>query len=354
MKEKLKEITDTITSRGKSSLFGSITLSWLLINWNITLLLIFSTKPIEGKIEFISNTSQALTIWAPIISGSIIALVYPLISYAPWFVEYLTEKYKLKSLNTLIPEDKALKLHKLIDDKTAEITSITFSKNEDINKITTEINDRYLKEIETYEKIEMKLKNELEINLRSHRESLIKLEENLAFEHKEELENLNKLSEEKIRFLKSQFNEKQKNQIEKENTSHTVFLFLVSIFDSTSFHDEIFRQYFLRYFKDLTANKGIEEHEVEKLTKDTVTVIQYISNSMDTSTNPNHSTDILLAPKIKVSTIQEALFQKGIISNNKSKEHIELTHIGKILLSKSNFKNRTKNSLSIFKLLETF
>lgn len=91
MKELLKTFFETSKERIKNPFIGAFIFSWIAINWKPVLLLIFSTKTIEGKITYIEiNYSLVLN---TLILPAMIAISYiAVLPYLMWFLDSISLK----------------------------------------------------------------------------------------------------------------------------------------------------------------------------------------------------------------------------------------------------------------------
>lgn len=71
----------TLSERTKSYYIGSFIFSWVTFNWRIPLILLFSSKDIESKINYISDTININnTLWYPAVMSLVLSILLPCIN----------------------------------------------------------------------------------------------------------------------------------------------------------------------------------------------------------------------------------------------------------------------------------
>ncbi|KMI48615.1 hypothetical protein SM94_05260 [Klebsiella pneumoniae] len=71
----------TLSERTKSYYIGSFIFSWITFNWTIPLILLFSSKDIEGKINYVSNTININSaLWYPAAMSLVLSILLPCIN----------------------------------------------------------------------------------------------------------------------------------------------------------------------------------------------------------------------------------------------------------------------------------
>lgn len=105
----LKEIYDSMTSRLKSHVFGSIAIAFVLWNWKVIYVLCFSEMPILDRIEFFDcNTSPWSLYVFPALTGVIWGLLAPSINAgAHWAVARPLNYMKSNDLKYIVKREFA-------------------------------------------------------------------------------------------------------------------------------------------------------------------------------------------------------------------------------------------------------
>lgn len=121
----------SLYERTSSPLMGSVLVAWLGFNWKPLLYMMFSGSGIEEKLNFV--TENYLDVWNnlfwPIIVGGLLSLVYPVLSYVPfWISEQIQHaqrnlKQKL-SMSQLLSVDQSLNLREELIEKDKKIRGI--------------------------------------------------------------------------------------------------------------------------------------------------------------------------------------------------------------------------------------
>lgn len=71
----------TLSERTKSYYIGSFIFSWVTFNWRIPLILLFSSKDIEAKINYISDTININSaLWYPAVMSLVLSILLPCIN----------------------------------------------------------------------------------------------------------------------------------------------------------------------------------------------------------------------------------------------------------------------------------
>lgn len=107
-KQIFNDLKDTTTERFSSPILGTFTIFWLVLNWKIPLILIFSNKNIEErilKIEELFNIFNGLT--NPLILTFIFLLVYPVIKNIYSHIE-IFNRNNLEKIKYLLQAEKVI------------------------------------------------------------------------------------------------------------------------------------------------------------------------------------------------------------------------------------------------------
>jgi hypothetical protein len=133
VKEFFQSIVDSYTDRIKSPFIGSFMLSFLIFNWRVFAILLFSEWPIHCRIEWIENKyCIPENFWYPLIIALFYILILPYINLGfEWLLSMYSNKKRLKS-NFSRKEDlirrkgEANLLREIADAKagTSEITTL--------------------------------------------------------------------------------------------------------------------------------------------------------------------------------------------------------------------------------------
>jgi hypothetical protein len=121
----------SLYERVSSPLVGSIVFSWVAFNWKGLAYLLLSDARIEDKIDFFSaNYSNVDTnILYPFLSGTTIAVFYPIIAYIPFWIweQIRSAQRNLKkrlSLSELLSVEQSLQLRNELAQKDTRIREI--------------------------------------------------------------------------------------------------------------------------------------------------------------------------------------------------------------------------------------
>lgn len=145
-----KSIKATLYERVSSPLTGSFIISWIITNWK-TVLAIFSSLPIESKIEFIQNLYSEWWYYPvyglilPLLTAILFILIYPYPTkwlYKYWHknkIELRNEKIKLDSAQ-ILDEFQSRELHEKINAQQDAFDEVINSKNEKISSLENELN----------------------------------------------------------------------------------------------------------------------------------------------------------------------------------------------------------------------
>ena len=128
-----KSINSILFERVTSPLFGTLTISWLLLNWRIPYLTLFvsESKIKETKIDYIlSNYADVhFLITYPIISTAILITLVPFISNGAYWLSLKFKKWKIDKKNEiektqLLSLEQSINLRKELRENELEFEKI--------------------------------------------------------------------------------------------------------------------------------------------------------------------------------------------------------------------------------------
>ena len=159
----IEGIKETLISRLKNLFLVNFILAWSVTNWKITLVMLFSEKTIENKIDFIKEAPKDL--WLMLIIPLILTFIY--IFLLPIFNLWLNKQYKrFVSKHEDIEKNKNLKEYykELLDVEKEKIKATEFVKEDILNDREVAKLDlqKEKNEIEEAELLILKEKNEEE------------------------------------------------------------------------------------------------------------------------------------------------------------------------------------------------
>jgi hypothetical protein len=161
IKEIILSMFETSRDRIKNPITGAFMFSWLIINWRIVLILVFSAKNVEEKINFIETNYVNLKInfWIPLGFAFFYSLILPYImAFFDWLLqkaisyrrliskenritdiqhrqEIAAEEWQLEKIKSGSPDIDGLK------SKINEITNQLLEKDDIILKLTNQIDE---------------------------------------------------------------------------------------------------------------------------------------------------------------------------------------------------------------------
>ena len=158
-KELSTSIKANLYERITSPLFGSIAISWLYFNWQSIVFMAMSDQKIEAKLKVFTEqySDVHINFTYPIVFGSLVALLYPIIAYVPFWVwekvQHAQRNLKQSlSMSQQLTVEQSLLLRNELVDKEKQIKSIV-SENQDtvrtlksnISTLTKENSELYYK-----------------------------------------------------------------------------------------------------------------------------------------------------------------------------------------------------------------
>lgn len=230
MKEFLQNIFKTTEERIKNPFIGAFISSWILFNWKPILFIIFSSKIIEDKINFIENNFVATNhiLWYPLIAAIFYVLILPYIS----LLFDILLKYSLLKRNDIVVSKQKQnienKKHLAIEEIKLEEAKTDFRERNTHNKLVEELQKRNEDlEIEVQNEKELnrsmvdELKSELTNRERMTHDELRNFEKRYIETRKEINELNNKLFEKdkELQSLKMLLSDRKQNDIERQNRS---------------------------------------------------------------------------------------------------------------------------------------
>lgn len=231
MKELFDNLNKSIQERIRNPFLGSFLISWIIYNWNSLLILLFSNKTIEDKINTIKPKEifYVSGFWMPILFATIYVLFIP---YIFFIIDYLTKhSYELRKKNVNERRKTALSLSRENIELQTQLETI---KNEykDAVRLKKD-NDSLQDEIQNYYR---------DINELNEKYNLLKIENEKLIKEKEKnnvINNSRKYNRIKIqlRARTNGFIYKLTNEIPLSRNLDDISMFLLSSFDE--FKNEI-------------------------------------------------------------------------------------------------------------------
>lgn len=184
LKEFLHSALNTASDRAKNPVFGAFFFSWCAFNWKSLLFLFFSKTPIIERIDYISAASDWKTaLFYPLASAAFLCLVLPWVNNVIHSVQSrpnlnsdaISDKRKAKSLQSSIylkrlEAERDITYEKVRTDAEKEIqtmretiteskdrmgilTAEITAKDEELNRITTQLFEASSRLLDSEEKI---------------------------------------------------------------------------------------------------------------------------------------------------------------------------------------------------------
>lgn len=136
MKEILKSFFEVSRDRIKNPLIGTFIISWIVINWRPIIILMFSTKPIENRINFIESLYSSF--YTYFLIPFLIALIYVLIlPYFMWAIDEIIRKSTIGRKKNLIKQqifDYEGKQQLAVEESKLEDLKANYRDKADFNK----------------------------------------------------------------------------------------------------------------------------------------------------------------------------------------------------------------------------
>jgi hypothetical protein len=230
MKEFLQNIFKSTEERIKNPFIGAFMTSWILFNWKPILFVIFSSKIIEDKINFIDENFVATNhlLWYPLCAAIFYVLVLPYIS----LLFDILLKYSLLKRNDIVVNKQKQNIENqkqlAIEEIKLEEAKTDFRERNTHNKLVEELQKRNKDlEFEVQNEKELnrsmvdELKSELTNRERMTHEELRNFEKRYSESRKEISDLNNKLfkKDQELQSLKMILSDRELNDIEKQNRS---------------------------------------------------------------------------------------------------------------------------------------
>ncbi|MBA4501107.1 hypothetical protein [Marinobacterium marinum] len=159
-KELSTSIKANLYERISSPLIGSIAISWFYFNWQSILYMVLSDGKIETKLQVFTEQYSNLNtnIIYPVIAGSLIALLYPLVAYIPFWVwekvQHAQRALKQSlSMKQQLSVEQSLLLRQEILDKDKQIRKIVSENQDATNQLKDIITTLTEENAELYHKL---------------------------------------------------------------------------------------------------------------------------------------------------------------------------------------------------------
>ncbi len=146
MKDFINTIFQTSKERLKNPFIGSFILSWCIFNWKAILIIVFSAKTIEQKIDLVSNNyfDINLLLWFPIIMALLYVLVLPYISLIFDKAVLFAKKYRNNEMYNDKIEDVKRKYKLTQEELKYEKIKINYDKIVEQNKTKDDLSEQEL------------------------------------------------------------------------------------------------------------------------------------------------------------------------------------------------------------------
>ena len=232
MKKILSSIFKSTEERIKNPFMGAFVTSWVLFNWKPILFLVFSSKLIEDKIEYIQSTFSNINtvFWYPLLATIFYILVLP---YLNLLIDMLL-KYSLLKRNIIIIDKQKLKIESekqlAIEEIKLEEAKTEFRERSSHNLLVENLQNKIKKLEENLENISNQnskqldeLKRKLSIKDVELYDNLTLIEEERSSFHQEirKLNNLIFQKDEQIKELQFIYNNRGEN-LESYNINRTM------------------------------------------------------------------------------------------------------------------------------------
>ncbi|AKX50235.1 hypothetical protein [Thiopseudomonas alkaliphila] len=166
----LKEISTSLKAqlyeRVSSPVLGSILVFWLIFNWEAVLYFLLSGSAIEEKLVYIESNFKNFdrNVFYPLLYSSLFCLLYPIVSYIPFYIWEWTSSHKLRSKSKLslsepLSIENSIAIRRELIEKEAKIRRIISENNiekGELEKIIDKLsrdNERLYKVISRFESI---------------------------------------------------------------------------------------------------------------------------------------------------------------------------------------------------------
>lgn len=183
MSDFLSSFKEFLDSRVKNMLFMNFVLAWMIINYNISMYLIFKNVDIEEKIKYIDNLH--FSVWMHLIFPLLLSVVY--IYFIPitnLLIVKLYDKFIHKFILEYEHKKKINSFERTRKEEEAKHNAVTFVKSDMELQREIKKNDEY----ERANKIEQnKIQSIKELNEAKQKEIILKDEENRNLEKNIEL-----------------------------------------------------------------------------------------------------------------------------------------------------------------------
>ncbi len=155
-----KSIAAILYERTTSPLFGSLIISWSLINWKIIYLTLFmeayETRPYSKMEYIVNNLSDPWFIYClPLISTGVLVTIVPFVSNGSYYLNQKFRQWRVNQKNkiegeTLITKEQYVQIQKEIARKDSEFKDTLTKRQDDIKTAMAEI-DNHRQAIKTSE-----------------------------------------------------------------------------------------------------------------------------------------------------------------------------------------------------------
>ena len=271
MRDFLKSIFKTSEERIKNPVMGSFMTSWVIFNWKPIFLLMFSSRIIEDKINYIEQCFSNIwnLLWCPLISTLLYLIALPYINLT---IEILLNFSQSKRTNLLINKQKlTIESQKqlAIEEIKLEEAKSEFRERNTHNKHVEELLQKII-ELEKEKETELeenktfldKLRSEMNSRDQSFKSELQNFERRYS-ESREEISKLNSLlfsKDEEIQKIRLDFNnEKRRTKSLKNKEEFTIE------FGSGKMIEQRIDSNGNLYYRDRTNGQTLSSKKVDKL-----------------------------------------------------------------------------------------
>ncbi|WP_417684997.1 hypothetical protein [Pseudidiomarina gelatinasegens] len=166
----LKELSTSLKAqlyeRVSSPVLGSILAFWLIFNWEAVFYFLLSDSAIEEKLAYIQSNFRNFdrNIFYPMLYSALFCLLYPIVSYIPFYIWEWSSSHKLRSKSKLslsepLSIENSIAIRKELIEKEAKIRKIISENNnekDELEKVIDKLsrdNERLYKVISRFESI---------------------------------------------------------------------------------------------------------------------------------------------------------------------------------------------------------
>ena len=152
----LKELSTSLKAqlyeRVSSPILGSVLIFWLIFNWDAVVYFLLSDSKIEEKLTYIDCNFVNFdnNFLYPFLFSTLFCLIYPLVSFIPFYIWEWISSQKIKSKNRLsmsepLSVERSIAMREELLNKETKIRKVIVEHNkekEDLDKLISQLNSR--------------------------------------------------------------------------------------------------------------------------------------------------------------------------------------------------------------------